>query len=65
MSNFNLFYLLKLIVSCASEADNPEVSKDYHILRKMIDDEEQFIEVRALGEELAMQVIRYLCYHSK
>ncbi|CAH1405153.1 unnamed protein product [Nezara viridula] len=48
----------KLIVSCASEADNPEVSKDYHILRKMIDDEEQFIEVRALGEELAMQVIR-------
>ncbi|BES94311.1 NAHypothetical proteinT domain [Nesidiocoris tenuis] len=48
----------KLIVSCASEADNPEVSKDYHILRKMIDCGEHFIEVRALGEELAMQVIR-------
>ncbi|XP_014255655.1 NACHT and WD repeat domain-containing protein 2 isoform X2 [Cimex lectularius] len=48
----------KLIVSCASEADNPEVSKDYHILRKMIDSEEHFIEVKALGEELAMQVIR-------
>ncbi|XP_073979529.1 NACHT and WD repeat domain-containing protein 2 isoform X2 [Rhodnius prolixus] len=48
----------KLIVSCASEADNPEVSKDYHILRKMIDNEELFIEVTALGEELAMQVIK-------
>ncbi|CAB0008443.1 unnamed protein product, partial [Nesidiocoris tenuis] len=48
----------QLIVSCASEADNPEVSKDYHILRKMIDCGEHFIEVRALGEELAMQVIR-------
>ncbi|KAJ9592434.1 hypothetical protein L9F63_015850, partial [Diploptera punctata] len=48
----------KLIVSCAAEADNPEVSQDYHLLRRMIDNEEQFLEVTDLGEELAMQIIR-------
>ncbi|XP_046671615.1 NACHT and WD repeat domain-containing protein 2 [Homalodisca vitripennis] len=48
----------KLMVSCAAEADNPEVSRDYHVLRRMIDVEEQFIEVTDLGEELAMNVIK-------
>lgn len=48
----------KIIVSCASEEANPEVSKEYHILRRMIDVEENFIEVNALGEELAMKVIK-------
>ncbi|XP_052126754.1 NACHT and WD repeat domain-containing protein 2, partial [Frankliniella occidentalis] len=48
----------KLIVSCAAEADNPEVSREYHLLRRMLDVEEQFIEVTALGEDLAMQVIK-------
>ena len=48
----------QLIVSCAAEADNPEVSQDYHLLRRMIDNEEQFLEVTDLGEELAMQIIR-------
>jgi hypothetical protein len=47
-----------VVISCASEESNPEVSKEYHILRRMIDLEENFIEVRPLGEELAMQVIR-------
>ena len=52
--------MLQLIVSCAAEADNPEVSREYHLLRRMLDVEEQFIEVTALGEELAMQVIKWV-----
>nr|XP_018912430.1 PREDICTED: NACHT and WD repeat domain-containing protein 2 isoform X2 [Bemisia tabaci] len=48
----------KLIVSCAAEEDNAEVSTEYHLLRRMIDVPENFIEVTALGEELAMQVVR-------
>lgn len=46
------------MVTCASEAKNPEVSKEYHLLRRMIDVDEQFIEVTALGDELAMYVIK-------
>lgn len=53
-----IFYHFQVIVSCACEESNPEVSKEYHILRRMIDVEENFIEVRALGEELAMKVIK-------
>ncbi|KAK9753905.1 NACHT domain [Popillia japonica] len=48
----------KIIVSCACEESNPDVSKDYYVLRRMVDAEENFIEVTALGEELAMQVIK-------
>ncbi|XP_072379032.1 NACHT and WD repeat domain-containing protein 2 isoform X1 [Diabrotica undecimpunctata] len=48
----------KIIVSCACEESNAEVSKEYHILRRMIDVDENFIEVKALGEELAMRVIK-------
>ncbi|XP_057664227.1 NACHT and WD repeat domain-containing protein 2 [Diorhabda carinulata] len=48
----------KIIVSCACEESNAEVSKEYHILRRMIDVDEHFIEVEALGEELAMKVIK-------
>ncbi|XP_056633882.1 NACHT and WD repeat domain-containing protein 2 [Diorhabda sublineata] len=48
----------KIIVSCACEESNAEVSKEYHILRRMIDVDENFIEVKALGEELAMKVIK-------
>uniref|UniRef100_A0A6P7FQL4 NACHT and WD repeat domain-containing protein 2 n=1 Tax=Diabrotica virgifera virgifera TaxID=50390 RepID=A0A6P7FQL4_DIAVI len=50
----------KIIVSCACEESNAEVSKEYHILRRMIDVDENFIEVKALGEELAMRVIKYV-----
>ncbi|XP_064214500.1 NACHT and WD repeat domain-containing protein 2 isoform X2 [Tribolium castaneum] len=48
----------KIIVSCASEESNPEVSREYHVLRRMVDVEENFIEVKALGEELAMKVVK-------
>lgn len=34
------------------------VSQEYHLLRRMIDIEENFIEVTALGEDLAMNVIK-------
>ncbi|CAH1380087.1 unnamed protein product [Tenebrio molitor] len=48
----------KILVSCASEESNPEVSREYHVLRRMVDVEENFIEVKALGEELAMKVVK-------
>lgn len=48
----------KIIITCAKEESNPVVSQDYHVLRKMIDIEDNFIEVTALGEELAMNVIK-------
>lgn len=47
------------MVSTVAEENNMNVSRDYHILRRMIDDEQNFIEVKALGEDLAMEVIRY------
>ena len=54
----------KIVVSCVYEPENPEISKDCQTLRRMIDEEDNFIHVLALGEELASQVIRYfiLCY---
>jgi hypothetical protein len=48
----------KIIVSCANEEANPEVSQEYHLLRRMIDSPDNFIEITALGEELAMNVIK-------
>ncbi|XP_053968962.1 NACHT and WD repeat domain-containing protein 2 [Anastrepha ludens] len=48
----------KIIISCANEESNPTVSQEYYVLRKMIDIEENFIEVTALGEDLAMNVIK-------
>ncbi|KAK1124231.1 hypothetical protein K0M31_006606 [Melipona bicolor] len=48
----------KMILSCAAEESNPVISRDYQLLRRMIDVEENFIEVVALGEDLAMEVIR-------
>ncbi|XP_046423821.1 NACHT and WD repeat domain-containing protein 2 [Neodiprion fabricii] len=48
----------KMILSCAAEETNPTISRDYHLLRRMIDTEDSFIEVTALGEDLAMDVIR-------
>ncbi|XP_069948531.1 NACHT and WD repeat domain-containing protein 2 [Cherax quadricarinatus] len=49
---------VKIVVSCVSEENDPELSKDYTLLRRMIDDENQFLEVRALGEDLAMDIIK-------
>lgn len=45
-------------MSCACEEANPEVSQEYYLLRRMIDSPENFIEVTALGEDLAMEVIK-------
>lgn len=52
------FNFLQLVVSCAAEEDNADVSREYHLLRRMIEAEENFVEVTSLGEDLAMQVIR-------
>lgn len=35
---------------------NPTVSREYHMLRRLIDIDENFIEVKELGEDLAMNV---------
>lgn len=51
-------YSFQIIVTCAREETNPEVSKEYEVLRRMIDSEENFLEVTALGEDLAMQVLK-------
>ena len=48
----------KIVVSCVYEPENPDISRDYQTLRRMIDNDDNFIEVTALGEELAGQVIR-------
>ncbi|KAI5640011.1 NACHT and WD repeat domain-containing protein 2 [Phthorimaea operculella] len=48
----------EIMVTCAREEDNPEVSKEYEVLRRMIDCEENFLEVTALGEDLAMEVLK-------
>lgn len=56
--NSDLELIFQIIVTCASEEANPEVSKEYNVLRQMIDSEENFLEVKALGEDLAMQVLK-------
>lgn len=48
----------KIILSCANQDSNPSVSKVYHMLRRLIDVDENFIEVTALGEDLAMNIIK-------
>ena len=53
---FNGPFLAQIILSCANEEANPLVSREYHLLRRLIDIDENFIEVRELGEDLAMNV---------
>lgn len=50
----------QIIVTCACEHNNPDpnISKEYDVLRRMIDSEVNFLEVNALGEELAMEVLK-------
>lgn len=50
----------KMILSCAAEKSNSAITKDYLLLRRMIDKEKNFIELAALGEELAIDIIRYV-----
>lgn len=47
-------------MTCACEHNNPDpnISKEYDVLRRMIDSEVNFLEVNALGEELAMEVLK-------
>lgn len=48
----------KIIVSCTKEDNNPLLCQDYELLSRMIDDPKNFLEVKALGEELAWKVIK-------
>lgn len=52
----DIFPFIQIILSCANEEANPTVSREYHLLRRLIDIDENFIEVRELGEDLAMNV---------
>ena len=48
----------KIIVSCTREGNNPALCQDYELLTKMIEDKANFLEVKALGEDLAWKVIK-------
>ena len=48
----------KFIVSCTRELDNPTLSQDYEILHKMVENPDNFLEVKPLGEELSYRVIQ-------
>ena len=48
----------KIIVSCTREEGNENLNKDYELLRQMICKEENFLEVTALGEKLAWNVVK-------
>lgn len=45
---------VKIIISTASEGD----AKEYHLLMKMLSNENQFIEVHPLGEQLAVYTMK-------
>ncbi|KAF2357626.1 P-loop containing nucleoside triphosphate hydrolase [Trinorchestia longiramus] len=49
---------VKIVLSTVSEENNPEISRDFKLLCRMIETEENFLQVTALGEDLAMEVIR-------
>ncbi|KAL7638639.1 UNVERIFIED_CONTAM: hypothetical protein RMT77_011211 [Armadillidium vulgare] len=49
---------VKFVVSAVAEEEDPEISKDFDLLWRMIDTPENFLEVQALGEELAMEIMR-------
>ena len=48
----------KIVVSVTREQDNEALSQDYHLLTQMIDDKENFLEVKSLGEELSWNIIK-------
>lgn len=61
ISTMNTFIpVAQIILSCANEEANPTVSREYHLLRRIIDIDQNFVEVTALGEELAMNVIKWV-----
>jgi hypothetical protein len=48
----------KIVISCVYEPEDDEISADYLLLRRILDDEKVFLEVSSLGENLATAVIR-------
>ena len=48
----------KIIVSCTREENNPAMCKDYESLTQVIENKENFLEVKALGEDMAWDVIK-------
>ena len=49
----------KIVVSCTYEEGNPALTEDLKFLRAMIEDDNQFLEVTALGTKLAWTVMGY------
>ena len=48
----------KIVVSCTREAENRALCQDYDMLTKMVDNRNNFLEVKPLGEELAYKVMK-------
>ena len=48
----------KFIVSCTRETGNTNLSQDYEILNTIIDNPDNFLEVKQLGEDLSYRVIQ-------
>ena len=48
----------KIVVSVTREDDNPKLNGDYELLKHMIPKEDNFLEVKELGAELAWNVMK-------
>ena len=48
----------KIVVSCTYEEGNPALMQDVHFLRQLFEDDNQFLEVTALGTELSWTVMK-------
>ena len=48
----------KIVVSCTYEEGKPALMQDLKFLRQMIEDDNQFLEVTALGSQLAWRVMK-------
>lgn len=50
--------IFQIVISCVYEPNDPIISADYLLLRRILDVEENFLEVASLGEKLATTVMR-------
>ena len=48
----------KIVVSCTREISKPSLCQDYDMLTKMVDNIDNFLEVKPLGEDLAFKVMK-------
>ena len=48
----------KIVVSCTYEEGNPALMQDVNFLRQLFEDDNQFLEVTALGTELSWTVMK-------